>query len=142
VHVQKDKRAALHPHYDKCVFIGYPPGYKGWKFYNPTTKRTIIFERADFDECPVNTSSTKHPAVVNHQQLNPPNAPYAPPELTGDVDDDEPVAAPEMPPGWVTNHIVQILLNFLDSLQRHSILKNLGLMLSTKKPCMIFYTNP
>jgi len=46
----------------------------------------------------VNTSSTQHPAVVNHQQLNPPNVPYAPPELTGDVNDDEPVTAPEMPP--------------------------------------------
>jgi len=35
---------------EKCVFIGYPQGYKGWKFYNPTTKKTIISERADFDE--------------------------------------------------------------------------------------------
>jgi len=50
VHSQKDKRAALRSHYDKCVFIGYPDGYKGWKFYNPTTKRTIILEHADFDE--------------------------------------------------------------------------------------------
>ncbi|KAI6147071.1 hypothetical protein BKA82DRAFT_4355507 [Pisolithus tinctorius] len=35
---------------EKCVFIGYPEGYKGWKFYNPTTKCTVISERADFDE--------------------------------------------------------------------------------------------
>ena len=35
---------------EKCVFIGYPQGYKGWKFYNPTTKKTMISERADFDE--------------------------------------------------------------------------------------------
>jgi len=98
VNVQKDKRAALHPHYDKCVFIGYPPGYKGWKFYNATTKHIIISEHADFDECPVNTTLTQHPAVVNHQQLNPSNAPYVPPKLTGDVNDDEPVAAPEMLP--------------------------------------------
>ncbi|EKM73251.1 hypothetical protein AGABI1DRAFT_135226 [Agaricus bisporus var. burnettii JB137-S8] len=40
----------LRPHYEKCVFIGYPAGYKGWKFYNPVTKRTMISERADFDE--------------------------------------------------------------------------------------------
>jgi len=25
-------------------------GYKGWKFYNPTTKKVVISERADFDE--------------------------------------------------------------------------------------------
>ena len=35
---------------EKCVFLGYPEGYKGWKFYNPTSKRTVISERADFDE--------------------------------------------------------------------------------------------
>ena len=32
------------------MHIGYPEGYKGWKFYNPVTKKVIISERADFDE--------------------------------------------------------------------------------------------
>src|ERR1700712_3703123 len=50
VHVQKDKRPGLGSHMEKCVFIGYPQGYKGWKFYNPTSKKTVISERADFDE--------------------------------------------------------------------------------------------
>jgi hypothetical protein len=50
VHIQRDKREALGSHMEKCVFIGYPEGYKGWKFYNPTTKKTVIAERADFDE--------------------------------------------------------------------------------------------
>ena len=31
VHVQRDKRNSLQPHYEKCVFIGYRAGYKGWK---------------------------------------------------------------------------------------------------------------
>jgi len=35
---------------EKCVFIGYSAGYKSWLFYNPTTKKTIISERAEFDE--------------------------------------------------------------------------------------------
>jgi hypothetical protein len=35
---------------ERCVFIGYPQGYNGWKFYNPTTKKTVIAERADFDK--------------------------------------------------------------------------------------------
>ena len=35
---------------EKCVFIGYPPGYKGWKFYSPGRKKVVISERADFDE--------------------------------------------------------------------------------------------
>jgi hypothetical protein len=48
VHIQRDKRNSLQPHYEKCVFIGYPAGYKGWKFYNPVTKRSIVSERAFF----------------------------------------------------------------------------------------------
>ena len=35
---------------EKCIFIGYPEGYKSWKFYNSVTKKLIISERADFDE--------------------------------------------------------------------------------------------
>ena len=50
VHVQKDKRGPLGSHMEKCIFLGYPEGYKGWRFYNPSTKRVIISERAVFDE--------------------------------------------------------------------------------------------
>ena len=50
VNVQRDKHPSLGSHMDKCIFIGYPDGYKGWKFYNPKTKKVIISERADFDE--------------------------------------------------------------------------------------------
>ena len=35
---------------EKCIFIGYPSGYKGWNFYNPETEKVIRSERADFDE--------------------------------------------------------------------------------------------
>ena len=35
---------------EKAIFIGYPAGYKGWKFYNPSTKKALISERAIFDE--------------------------------------------------------------------------------------------
>ncbi|GLB43908.1 putative encoded by [Lyophyllum shimeji] len=34
----------------KCVFIGYPEGVKGWKFFNPKIRKVIVSERADFDE--------------------------------------------------------------------------------------------
>lgn len=50
VHVQKDKHGALGSHSEKCIFLGYPDGYKGWRFFNPLTKRVIIAERAVFDE--------------------------------------------------------------------------------------------
>jgi len=48
VHIQKDKRTSLGSHMEKCVFIGYPEGIKGWKFLVPATRHTIISERADF----------------------------------------------------------------------------------------------
>ena len=50
VHIQRDKREHLGLHMEKCIFIGYPDGIKGWKFYNPETRKVIISERADFDE--------------------------------------------------------------------------------------------
>ena len=50
--IQKDKRplGSLGSHMERCVFIGYPQGYKAWKFYCPESKKVIISERADFDE--------------------------------------------------------------------------------------------
>ena len=51
MHIQKDKRKRFSPHMEKGIFIRYPVGYKGWKFYIPSTKCTVISERADFDEC-------------------------------------------------------------------------------------------
>ncbi|EGO19635.1 hypothetical protein SERLADRAFT_443105 [Serpula lacrymans var. lacrymans S7.9] len=41
--VQKETGFVFVIVYRCLTFIGYPAGYKGWKFYNP--------ERADFDEC-------------------------------------------------------------------------------------------
>jgi hypothetical protein len=50
--IRKDKRplGSLGSHMEKCIFIGYPQGYKAWKFYSPRSKKVFISERADFDE--------------------------------------------------------------------------------------------
>ena len=50
VFIQKDKHCSLQPHIEQCMFVDYPSGYKGWKFYNPSTKKYIISEWAEFDE--------------------------------------------------------------------------------------------
>ncbi|KAJ2936411.1 hypothetical protein H1R20_g683, partial [Candolleomyces eurysporus] len=50
VFVQKDKRKKLESHMQKCIFVGYPPDYSTWTFYNPVTKQFIISECAEFDE--------------------------------------------------------------------------------------------
>ena len=76
VHIQKDKCSTLHPHYEKCIFIGYSDGYKGWKFYNLTTKYTIIFECTDFDKC---TTISLPTSILPHEQA--PAPPYTAPDI-------------------------------------------------------------
>ena len=50
VHLQKDQRPALAPHAEQCVFLGYPPDYKGWKFWCPRSRKEIISDSAVFRE--------------------------------------------------------------------------------------------
>ena len=88
MHIQKDKCDAFKPHYEKCVFIGYPDGYKGWKFYNLTTKRTIISKQADFDEH--TTISSLTPSLPSTQA---PAPPYIAPDIE-DTSEDDTLEAP------------------------------------------------
>ena len=95
VHIQKDKRdwGGLGSHMEKCIFIGYPHDYKGWKFYNPTTKKSVVSERAQFDEryflgikdstptiSPIPTSLLEHPPTptipTQQSSSSPPNIPH------------------------------------------------------------------
>jgi hypothetical protein len=77
---------------EKCVFVGYSSGYKGWKFYNPTTQKYIICEHAEFDERLFpGLAKYKATSPVN---LTPPNSVVASTldpllNLGGDSDDDE-----------------------------------------------------
>ena len=50
VHLQKDQHRALLPHAAQCIFVGYPTDYKGWRFYNPATRKEIISDSAVFHE--------------------------------------------------------------------------------------------
>jgi hypothetical protein len=44
VHVPKEKRSNLNTKDEKCIFIGYKDGLKGYKFWNPETK-TVVYSR-------------------------------------------------------------------------------------------------
>ena len=90
VHVQKDKRTGIGSHMEKCIFIGYPDGYKAWKFYNPVTRRIVISERAEFDE--------RYFPGLRHTWSQPQANPYSPlveseyqvpVSLVSDPDDDD-----------------------------------------------------
>ena len=72
------------------MFIGYPDGYKGWKFYNPTTKCTIISECADFDER--NTISSPTPTLPSIQSHTPR---YTAPDIE-DTPEDNALEAPRV----------------------------------------------
>jgi hypothetical protein len=51
VHLQKDQqKKPFRPHARKCVFIGYPTDYKGWRFIDLLTGKEIISDSAIFYE--------------------------------------------------------------------------------------------
>ena len=41
VHVPKEKRRKLDNKAKKCIFIGYKDGMKGYKIWNPITKKNV-----------------------------------------------------------------------------------------------------
>ena len=49
-HVPDEKRSKLDDKSEKYIFIGYDANSKGYKLYNPETKKTIISRNVIFDE--------------------------------------------------------------------------------------------
>src|SRR5260221_11111320 len=47
---QKQKHISFEPKSRQCIFIGYPPDYKGWKVYDPLTRKITISRDIIFDE--------------------------------------------------------------------------------------------
>jgi len=107
VHVQKDKRDTSGIHIQKCIFVGYPRGIRGWAFYNPVTQKTVFSEHAVFDEryFPGNSPAQMrkcpqiHPSVfsrLNHLAPPPPSTASVPRD--DDDDDDDSPARPRPAP--------------------------------------------
>jgi transposase InsO family protein len=50
VHVPKKERKHLHSHTRKCIMLGYQPGTKAWRFWDPAQRKVIISRDAVFLE--------------------------------------------------------------------------------------------
>ena len=50
VHVPKEKQTNLDSKYEKCIFIGYKDGLKGYKLWNPATRKVVYSRDVVFRE--------------------------------------------------------------------------------------------
>ncbi|KAG8955677.1 hypothetical protein FRC04_007668 [Tulasnella sp. 424] len=65
VNVLRKDRKNLESHTRPCIFIGFEEGKKGWKYYEPSTKKIGVTRDAIFDETSFPGLSTKKEVVVN-----------------------------------------------------------------------------
>ena len=50
VHIHKHNRSRLDLQVEKCVFIGYSPKQKGYKCYNPISKKLVLTMDVTFSQ--------------------------------------------------------------------------------------------
>ena len=50
VHVPKEKRTKLDNKYERCIFIVYKDGLKGYKLWNPETRKVVYSQDVVFRE--------------------------------------------------------------------------------------------
>jgi len=65
-HVQKNKRLSFESKTRRCIFIGYPPDFKGWKLYDPSTQNILISRDVIFDEHTMPGTKSSHSDLPYH----------------------------------------------------------------------------
>ena len=78
VHVPDASRTKWDAKSQKCIFLGYSEESKGYRLYNPTTKKVIISRDVVFEEHPHQEEEDEGPTSVNQEistyQPQPPTA--------------------------------------------------------------------
>ena len=100
-HVQRDKRTSFQPKSRKCIFLGYPVDYKGWKCWDPMTNQVFISRDVHFveTEMPGAKHFPHYPryeplAGVQPSSVGEPAGTSTPPTLSPSVPPVEPVSTP------------------------------------------------
>lgn len=91
VWVNKKKRKALESHTEKCIYHGFEDGFKGWRCYNPITKKFVTSHDIVFDE-------TEFPGLLTKETVTPLKY-LAPPDDDDDDDEDDNTRPTRQSPG-------------------------------------------
>jgi hypothetical protein len=65
VHVPKENKSKLDKKAEKCIFIGYKDGLKGYKLWNPKTKKVVYSRDVVFREM----KDVKHEVLPSKEEL-------------------------------------------------------------------------
>jgi hypothetical protein len=87
---RRPKYTKLDPVAEKLVFVGYPVGSKGWKLYDPVTRKISIHRNVSFDE-------TQFPLFAPDSSPDSDDFGFSLPDLP-DLTTVAPVAPPVLPP--------------------------------------------
>ena len=104
VHMQKDERNGLQPRSQKCIYLSFENGYKGWCCLDPITKHTIISCDIIFNEMEFPGLSTSNPtkSLLKPAPIEIPHEAAAPPD--SDPDPEPPEADHEIHPPPIPEH--------------------------------------
>jgi hypothetical protein len=68
VHVPKENKSKLDKKVEKCIFIGYKDGLKGYKLWNPETKKVVYSRDVVFREMKDVVKQKSYQVRKNHRK--------------------------------------------------------------------------